>query len=235
MSKRFIDSELWEKPWYMELTPSEKLAWCYITTKCDAVGVWTPNFRLAEFIIGTQLDWDKFKEKCNSNIEVLADGKWFVVDYCEFQYGELKESCPPHRKYIHMLKNYGLYERVLKGYCKGINTLQEEEEEEEEEKEEYAPDILLTKEEYTKLTDQYEKKYVDSLLHRMSQYQADKNKTYSSHYRTALNWIKKDEKDGKAVKLKKKKICPSCGKPWNGYSCHECLYESEESKRARAL
>tara|TARA_R110002020_G_scaffold315845_4_gene530904 strand:- start:478 stop:990 length:513 start_codon:yes stop_codon:yes gene_type:complete len=66
----------------------------------------------------------------------LKDGSYFLEKFCLFQYGELKESCKPHRKYIQMLNQYGLFERVSKGYSKGINTLQEKEKDKEQDKEE---------------------------------------------------------------------------------------------------
>lgn len=109
--KRFTDTELWKKPWFMEMTPAEKLAWYYITIECDNVGVWTPNFRLAEFMIGTQLDWDKFKEKCNDNIHVLEDGKWFLIDFVRFQHSDLFNGSTSNacKSYVLLLKKHGVY------------------------------------------------------------------------------------------------------------------------------
>jgi len=132
--KRFTDTELWKKPWFMHLTPAEKLAWFYIKDECDHVGVWVPNFPLAEFVIGMQLDWDKLVEKSNGNIMVLENGKWWLADFVDFQYGELKETCRPHQTYIRTLKRHGLLEQV-KGYPKGIHTLKEKEQEKEKETE----------------------------------------------------------------------------------------------------
>jgi hypothetical protein len=63
----------------------------------------------------------------------LDDGSYFLEKFCFFQYGELSESCKPHRKYIQTLKNLNLYERVSKGYLKGIHTLQEKEEDKDKE------------------------------------------------------------------------------------------------------
>jgi len=134
MADRFFDTELCEKEWYHNLTALER---CFfrdvLLSKCDCVGVWTPNQAQTDYILGTtSFDFRAVVKKCNGNIEVLESGKWFIVDFCDFQYGELTEKCPPHRKYIALLKKYGLYDRVMKGYQKGISTLQEEEEEEEE-------------------------------------------------------------------------------------------------------
>ena len=147
MAKRFTDTDTWKKQWFMELTPAEKIAWFYIKDDCDCIGVWTPNFRLAEFVIGMQLDWEKFRNKCNDNIMILDNEKWWLKDFCYFQYGILKDSCNPHKTYIKKLTEAGLIEYVdvelstseNKGYRKGtvrvLSTLQEQEQEEEQEKE----------------------------------------------------------------------------------------------------
>jgi hypothetical protein len=116
MSKRFIDTELWEKDWFMELTPAEKLAWVYLTTNCDNVGVWKPNFRLAEFVIGQQLDWEKFAGKCNGNIEILENGKWWLVDFIAFQHPDLLTNpdggnSKALKSYLRDLESHGLTAR----------------------------------------------------------------------------------------------------------------------------
>jgi hypothetical protein len=127
VSKRFTDTNIWDKPWYRQLTPTDKIAFKYITEKCDSVGVWTPDFEAADFFIGTAVDWQRLPEKVNGNIDILENGKWWLVDFCNFQYGQLNEGCPPHRMYISLLYKHGVHERVFKGYSKGFNTPQEKE------------------------------------------------------------------------------------------------------------
>lgn len=134
MSKRFIDTGIWEKPWFMELTPAEKMAVMFIMTKCDNVGVWVPNFKLAAFQIGDDVDWDALVAKCHGNIEVLPDGKWFMVDFCRFQYGELSEDCKPHQSYLALLSKHGLSDRVGKGLDKPMPRLKDKDKEKEEDK-----------------------------------------------------------------------------------------------------
>ena len=102
----------------MDLTPTEKLAWFYITDQCDNVGVWTPNYRLAEFVIGSQLDWDKFAGKCNDNIMILETGKWWIVDFCPFQHPDLVKNpdggnSNALNSYVRDLQKHGLYSEFL--------------------------------------------------------------------------------------------------------------------------
>jgi hypothetical protein len=115
---------MWKRPWFRSLTPAEKAAWFYIKDECDTVGVWVPDFALAEFQIGDKIDWKKLPSKTNGNIEILPNGKWFLVDFCAFQYGVLKadESNRPHTSYIKLLEHHGLSDRVSIDYEKAINS-----------------------------------------------------------------------------------------------------------------
>lgn len=207
MSKRFTDNELWQKQWFMDLSPIEKVAFFYIKDACDCVGVWNPNFKLADFLIGEGVNWGELRKKLNGNVELLSDGKWFIIDFVRFQYGELTEKCKPHKKYIQVLKNHGLFERVLKGYTKGIDTLQEKEEEKElekdKEKEEekeskksdkrkYGDRVTLTDNQYFDFCDKYGTVYADGLIDTMNNYCLSKGKTYKNYYAALLNWAKKD-------------------------------------------
>lgn len=142
MAKRFTDTELWDREWFMILSCKHKLLIKYLFDKCDVAGIWQPNWALASTYIGQKVsaaDLQVFKK----HIDILTDGKIFVVDFISFQYGELSENCAPHKKIINILKKYNLYERVLQGYCKGNATLKDMEEEKEEdkdrEKEEASP------------------------------------------------------------------------------------------------
>jgi hypothetical protein len=133
MSKRFTDTQIWDKEWFMSLSCKHKCLVRYIFDKCDSAGLWQPNWVLASTYIGEKVsaaDLSVLKKQ----IAQLPDGKIFIVDFIEFQYGELTETCHPHRKIIAILKKAGLYERVTEGYFKGNNTLQDMEEDKEEDK-----------------------------------------------------------------------------------------------------
>lgn len=145
----FLDPRLFEREWFYELKPPEKLAFIYILMACDQVGVWHVNKGLAESMVGSRINWEELAEKSHGNFEPLEGGKVWIPDYCKFQYGNLTPTCPPHRKYIKMLQEYGLFERVTKGYRKGLPTLPKgllkgsvraQEEEEEEEEDSYIPE-----------------------------------------------------------------------------------------------
>lgn len=137
MAKRFVDTELDDKAWFMDLSCRLKCAVQFLYRKCDVAGVWTPNYKIASAYIGEGgfsepevLDIDN-----GNQFEKLPNGKIFVKEFCDFQYGSLSENCKPHRPVIEKLKKYGLYERVLKGYQKVIENLEEKDKDKEKDKE----------------------------------------------------------------------------------------------------
>lgn len=136
MSKRFTDTALWNKEWFMKLSPKEKCAFNFIKDNCDSVGIWSVNKILAEMMIGDKIEWEGLVENSKGNIVIINDSKWWLIDFCDFQYGELDEcsTSKPIQSYIKLLKKHNLYDKYIE-YSKGIHTLQEKEKDKEKEKE----------------------------------------------------------------------------------------------------
>lgn len=161
MAKRFVDTEIWNKAWYQELSLKEKVLVKYIFEQCDCAGVWDINFRLASFIIGKTVSFEDIDSINSKNLlfEVFDNDKIFVIDFIKFQYGTLSENCKPHKPIIEKLKKYNLFEKVLKGYSKGIETLEEQEQVQEKDKEKEKEiecygsnlNVVLVKGDYEKL------------------------------------------------------------------------------------
>ena len=153
MAKRFVDTELWQKEWFQDLTLKEKILVKYIFENCDCAGVWNGNFKMASFIIGEEVTIDDLK---NINLKkeqfiVLENGNIFIPDFIKFQYGTLSENCKPHKPVIEKLKKYNLYEKVLKGFPKGFETLEEKEKEKDINDPYINPYIDEFKQSYTKV------------------------------------------------------------------------------------
>lgn len=91
MSKRFTDTEKWERPWFRKLPNEYKLLWCYVLDRCDIAGVWYVDMEMASFLIGSQIDRAKAEELFSKQIRV-NDNRWLIVDFIPFQYGDLQES-----------------------------------------------------------------------------------------------------------------------------------------------
>ena len=154
MSKRFVDTDLWQKEWFQDLSLKEKILVKYIFENCDCAGVWNGNYKMASFIIGEPITMENLININNKKeqFSFLGNGNVFVLDFINFQYGTLSENCKPHKPIIEKLKKYGLYERVLKGYSKGIETLEEKEKEKE---------IEIEKDKDKEINDPYVNPYVN--------------------------------------------------------------------------
>lgn len=132
MAKRFTDTQIWEKEWFMALNPRLKCLWRYLTERCDQSGVWEPNWQLASIYIGekvSQVDLVAF----GKHIEILESGKVFIPDFINFQYGRLSESSPAHNPVFRAIEKNRLSNRL---FNRVSNTLKEKEKEKEEDKEE---------------------------------------------------------------------------------------------------
>jgi len=134
MAKRFMDTELWDKDKFIKCSQKIKLLTLFIFSKCDCVGVFKMSNSLTSLCVGEAITDDDILA-IPADIEKLESGAFWLTKFCKYQYGELKETCKPHKKYIEMLKTLGLYQRVSIEYTKGINTLQETDKDKEEETE----------------------------------------------------------------------------------------------------
>lgn len=158
MVKRFCDTEIWNKEWFLKLPLLQRSLFLYIKDNCDCAGIYEPNYMMLSFIMGQTVTADDILKINETKKQIeLINGKFFITDFCKFQYGELKPSCKPHIKVIETLKKHGLFERVSKGYLKGMDTLtegyakgmdtleeKEEEKEKEEDKEKEKEDIFVS-------------------------------------------------------------------------------------------
>ena len=96
MPKRFTDTDIWEKEWFMSLSPTDKCLVKYVRDKCDLAGIWKPNYTLASYVIGDKVDEKRLVSIDNGKqFEALHDGKILCIDFVRFQYGtELNPSSP---------------------------------------------------------------------------------------------------------------------------------------------
>jgi hypothetical protein len=112
--KRFTETEKWRDTWFRKLAPDSKLAFLYVVDNCDAAGVWDPDYDLANFTIGREINWPGVLADLGDRVSCLHNGKWHLTRFVEFQYGELVEECRPHAKVLALLKAHEI------PYKKGI-------------------------------------------------------------------------------------------------------------------
>lgn len=120
MAKRFTATDKWSDKWFRKLSPSLKLGWLYLTDNCDAAGVIELDEELAEFKIGTAVDWDSLFGLAESRIKKLDDGKWWLTKFLTFQYGKLSWACPAHRPAIQAIEKNNLSRYLSNSFRKAI-------------------------------------------------------------------------------------------------------------------
>lgn len=113
MAKRFIDTEIFEDPWFMDLTPKAKLFFIYLITNCSQAGIIDLNIRLAEFLTGIDglgkslpTVWQEFKEKKPIKLE---KNYYFLPNFIRYQYPNgLSANVNAQRSIITILNRFNI-------------------------------------------------------------------------------------------------------------------------------
>lgn len=112
MAKRFTDTMKWNEDWYLDLSLVDKLFWIYICDNCDHAGIFKPNKRMFELLIGGKIDVQKFLQTVNKDkarVCVLGNGRWFLAGFIEFQYGnKLNPNNRVHKSILNILNDNDL-------------------------------------------------------------------------------------------------------------------------------
>lgn len=135
--KRFTDIEIWDKEWYMDLTPKHKCLMKYIFDKCDACGCWKPNWKLASTHINDTVNLKDLEHLPKDQYEILQNGKIFIPDFIHFQYGKLSKNSPAHNPVFIALEKNNLSDRVFNRVCDSLQEKDKEEYKEEEKESKY--------------------------------------------------------------------------------------------------
>lgn len=95
MSKRFIDTEIFNDSWFMDLSVNAKLLYIYLFTNCDHAGIIDINWKLIGFQIGIkQLDksYVSLIKVFNNRLIYLRDNYYFIPKFITFQYPGFPKS-----------------------------------------------------------------------------------------------------------------------------------------------
>lgn len=91
MAKRFIDTGLFDDPWFMDLSKDAKMLWVYLITKCDHAGLIDLNNKLCEFQTGIKSIETVIKELGNRIVSV-REQLYFIPKFIQFQYPNFPNS-----------------------------------------------------------------------------------------------------------------------------------------------
>src|ERR1035441_10964482 len=101
MSKRFMDTSIWESSWFLDLSPEHKNIWQYLERNCDCAGIWEidipqlkrkigySQINLSDFITDVNKDYDKLSGGSiivNRIKLVCNDTKLWLTGFISFQY-----------------------------------------------------------------------------------------------------------------------------------------------------
>ncbi len=123
MAKRFTSTDKWRDPWYRKLPYPYRDFWQYILDNCDNAGIWVKDIETAAHFVGGEINEAKAIEYFNAEkerIKTLNGGsKWEVIDYIEFQFGNLTPNNPLHNSIIQLIERYKArgMAGVFKGYA----------------------------------------------------------------------------------------------------------------------
>lgn len=107
MAKRFIDTGLFDDPWFMDLSNDGKLFWVYCITKCDHAGIIEINRRLAEFQTGINSLLTVIEELGNRLLRI-DERLFFIPKFLEFQYpGFPNSKVRQQQSAVSILTKYG--------------------------------------------------------------------------------------------------------------------------------
>jgi len=202
MAKRMTDTNKWRKPFIRGLEGSYKLFWFYLLDDCDHAGIWIVDMEVAEIRVGESLNIEKAKKIFKDRISIFDNGeRWFIPDFVEFQYGELKEVNRAHNSVINTLKKYNLLNKN-KGLIRPLQGAKDKDKDKDKVKvkeEVYRSfaHLSITVDEFKELEKAYRKNTIDEIIDRIENYKD--NKKYSSLYLTAKNWLKKEPQRSKQL------------------------------------
>lgn len=109
MAKRFIDTELFDDPWFMDLSKDAKILWIYLITKCNHAGIIDINPKLVGFQTGIK-SYETVSKQFNNRLIHLRDSYYFIPKFIEFQYPDFPRSNVRQQQgAIKILESFGLF------------------------------------------------------------------------------------------------------------------------------
>jgi hypothetical protein len=111
MSKRFMDTSLWDSSWFLDLSPEHKNIYMYLERNCDCAGIWQidipqlkrkigySEINLSSFITAVNKDYDNLTGEpiTVSRIKLICNKtKLWLTGFISFQYEKGKNGINPN-------------------------------------------------------------------------------------------------------------------------------------------
>ena len=221
MSKRFIDTEMFEDDWFMELSKDAKLLYIYFITKCNHAGIIKLNTKLASFQTGIKDIPTVTQQLGNRCLRVKQelDNVYFLPKFIKFQYpGFPKSNVIQQESALKILESYEIdfnscptvAELLPKSNVHDSVNVNENV----NEKIKYAEFVKMEEAEYNKLIEKHGQPFTLRCIEKLNNYKGSSGKTYKSDYRAILSWVIEGlkGKPEEGYQATGAKPCISCGK-----------------------
>ena len=111
MSKRFIDTGVFDDDWFMDLSKDAKLLWIYFITKCDHAGILKLNEKLCK--VQTDIkDLNAIIKQLGNRLVTVSEHLYFIPKFIEFQYpGFPNSKVRQQQSAVDILVKYGLFDK----------------------------------------------------------------------------------------------------------------------------
>ncbi len=204
MSKRFIDTGIFDDDWFMDLSKDGKLLWIYFITKCDHAGMIKINEKLLKLQTDIK-DLDTVIKQLDNRLVTVSEHLYFIPKFIEFQYpGFPNSKVRQQQSAVDILAKHGLFDRENLTLNKQLDNSYEYVHEPdnvngtEETKNKYSEFVSLKTEEYDKLLSEHGESNTYVLITILNNYKGSTGKRYKSDYLAILNWVlDKAKKEGK--------------------------------------
>jgi len=133
MPKRFADSTLLEKSWFLDLSYESKMIWFFLERSCDHAGIWEIDIPRMRRCLGyKQLQLDTFLDEVNrdysknsgepeivNRVMLICNNSklWmtgFISDQYEKSLNGINTTIPAIKSVVNRLKDEGIYEFAIK-------------------------------------------------------------------------------------------------------------------------
>lgn len=101
MARRNTDTEKWDDDWFLELEPEMKLAWDYLTTRCDGTGQIKISLkRMSESIKGRAITREWLDEAFAFRLHWISSDRVWILGYIGFHYQNISAKNAAHRNVV---------------------------------------------------------------------------------------------------------------------------------------
>jgi hypothetical protein len=109
MSKRFIDTGIFDDDWFMDLPKDAKLLWIYFITKCDHAGIIKLNLKLCKLQTDIK-DLPEIIKQLGNRLITVSEHLYFIPKFIEFQYpGFPNSKVRQQQSAVDILTKYKLF------------------------------------------------------------------------------------------------------------------------------